>query len=99
MSNEQGDIVHSSLGQGRSDELDLFADLDEIHRGIRDFQARDVADGEKSKIILDLRTHFAYLEHVAILTGDSVRLEPEFHGIEGNLRWIEGNISNYRSDP
>lgn len=89
MSNEQEDIVHSSLDQGRPDELDLFAEIDEIHRGIRDLQARDVVGEEKSKILLDLRSHFAYLEHIAILTGDSVRLEPEFHKIELNLKVVE----------
>lgn len=82
-------MIHSSLDQSQPDELDLFADLDEICRGIRDLQTKDVDDEEKSKIILDLRTHFAYLEHVAILTGDSVRLEPDFHKIEIGFRDIE----------
>ncbi len=88
MSNEQGEMIHSSLDPYRPDELDLFTEIDEIHRGLSKFQARDVADEEKSKIILDLRTHFAYLEYVAILTGDSVRLEPEFHQIELSIQRI-----------
>ena len=91
MFNEQGDIVHSSLDQYRPNELDLFAEIDEIQQGIRELQARDLDDEEKSKILIDLRTHFAYLEHVAILTGDSARIEPEFHKIEMNIRFLESS--------
>ena len=87
MLEDQDEIDCSFHDQHRADEPDLYAEIDEIYRGIHDLQTREVADEERSKILLDLRTHFTYLEHVAILTRDSARLEPEFHQIE--LRLLE----------
>ena len=52
-------------------------------------------DGEKEEKLYRLRSHFAYLEHIAILTGDSARLEPDFHRIELSLREIERNAPNF----
>lgn len=90
VSYEQGGRVTSSLDQYQPDELDVFAELDEIKQEICNLQdAVELTDGEKEEGLYRLRSHFAYLEHIAILTGDSARLEPEFHKIELELRCIE----------
>jgi hypothetical protein len=73
--------------------VDLYEEIDEIQRELHHLQLNNRMDNfnydKILKKIRELRSHFAYIEYVAILTGDTARLEPKFHCIEMKIRDCE----------